>query len=179
MDICVLGLAETGDSSDAFAIAELLPSRSSRTRCAVLRALRALKSDDDIDLLALVATDVPSVAREAGISLLMRDRSHIHVVWQHSLKNPNRRVRLRIIELVQHTGKWAQIRVYMDAAKMGDERVSAYAVEQLQRWVVGFNRSFVQPTSSERRDLEATFEGVRGALPPGLARELSFVLRAS
>lgn len=31
MDICVLGLAETGDGSDAFAIAELLPSRSSRS----------------------------------------------------------------------------------------------------------------------------------------------------
>jgi hypothetical protein len=138
-----------------------------------------LKSDDDVDLLALVATDVPSVAREAGVSLLMRDRTIIHVVWQQSLKNPDPRVWLRILKLVQRAGKWAQIRVYLDAAKMGDERVSAYAAEQLQRWVDRFNRSFAQPTSSERRDLEEKFEGVRGGLPSGLANELSFVLRTS
>ena len=112
IDICVSGLTETGDSSDAFAIATLLPSTSSRTRCAVIRGLRALKSDHNIDLFALVAADVPSVAREAGISLLVQNSMLADVVWEQSLKNPDSRVCLAVLRLLRRAGKWAQIRIY-------------------------------------------------------------------
>jgi hypothetical protein len=179
IDICVLGLTETGDHSDAFAIARWLPSSSSRTRCAVIRGLRTLKADHDIDLLALVAAEVPSVAREAAISLLVRDSMPAYVLWQQCLKNPDPRVWLGILKLLPRTGKWAQIRVYMGAVNIGENRISAYAVEQLQRWVDRYNRSFAQPTSSDWKILEETFERVRGGLPSDLTRELSFLLQTA
>jgi hypothetical protein len=175
--ICVAGLAETGDRSDCHAMTRLLSDGSALTRCVVLRALRALKSDGDLDLGSMLATEVPSVAREAALSLLAQNSMPGYGLWQRSLQNPDPRVWLAILKVLNRTGKWTRLHVYVDAANISDAQISAYAVEQLQWWLVGYNRSFAQVASEERQNLLESFERVRAKLPAALVRDLDFVFQ--
>src|SRR5439155_17810221 len=64
LDISVVGLAETGDRTDAEVILKLLANRSARVRRSVTRALRILGAEGhEATFLNVVSTDVPSVAR--------------------------------------------------------------------------------------------------------------------
>jgi len=177
--IRVRGLAETGNVDDAKAIAVLISSSSARTRSEVVRALRTLGADYEIDLIGLVKMDVPSVAREAAYSLL-RDRSTPAVdVWRECLQNPNARVWLAVLKLFSHAGKWAQMQVYLEACAHEDPLLRAFAVERLRRWIGECNRSFAQPGANDRATLPLLFERIRGTLPPALERELSFVFQTT
>lgn len=177
--ICIEGLTETGDRSDALAIARLLSNGSARTRCAVLRSLRALKSDGTLDLESLLTSDVPSVAREAALSLLARNNTPTYTVWQKSLQNPNSRVWLAILKVLGSAEKWTRFHIYCDAASNSNARISAYAVDRLQRWILSYNRSFSQPSLGEATVLRESFQQVREKLPSHLVRELDFTLEAA
>ena len=173
-EICVLGLSETGDQRDASAITRFLSGHSSGTRCAAIRALRTLEADGDLDLLTFVALDTPSVAREAGISLLVGRRTTAYVIWQKCLENPDQRVWLARLKLLRRPGKWTQIRVYLEAVSLSDNLISTYAVRQLQHWMGRYNRSFAQPTTDERPILRESFERIRSGLPTELSHQLNF-----
>ena len=173
------GLAETGDKSDGPAIARLLSNGSALTRCVVLRSLRALKSDDHLDLGSFIAREVPSVAREAALSLLAQRSIPGYTVWLQALQNSDPRVWLAVLKVFGRAGKWTRLHVYVDAANIGDSRIFAYAVEQLQWWIAGYNRSFARVAPEERQDILESFERIQGRLPVALARELDFILKSS
>jgi HEAT repeat protein len=174
--ICVRGLAETGNVDDARAIAGLISTPSARTRSEVVRALRRLGADRELDLIAVLKMDVPSVAREAAYSLLLSRAIPAVDIWRECLQNPKTRVWLAVLKVFRHAGKWAQMLVYLEASAHRDPLVSTFAVERLQRWIEGSNRSFVQPSANDRTTLPFLFDRIRGKLPSALERELSFVL---
>jgi len=174
--ICVRGLAETGNADDVKAIAGLISRASARTRSEVVRALRKLGADRELDLIAVLKMDVPSVAREGAHSLLLSRAIPAVDVWRECLQNPNSRVWLSVLRLFRHAGKWAQMQVYLEASAHSDQLVSAFAIERLRRWIEGSNRSFAQPSGSDRTTVRLLFGRTRGKLPPALERELSFVV---
>jgi HEAT repeat protein len=177
--ICVRGLAETGNVGDVKAIAALISKTSARTRSEVIRALRKFGSDRELDLIAVLKLDVPSVAREAAHSLLLSRAIPAVDVWRECLKNPKPRVWLAVLRLFRHAGKWAQMQAYLEASAHSDPLVSAFAIERLQRWIKGSNRSFAQPSGSDRTTLPLLFDRIRGKLPSALERELHFVLETA
>ena len=179
VDVCITGLAETGDSGDVPAIARLLSSTSARTRRSVLRAIRSLGSDEGVDLIAILRADVPSVAREAAFTLLTRRTVPADFVWRESLRNRNPRVCRAVLKLMRYAAKWAQLRVYLEAVAHSDLPVSTFAIGRLQRWLDWSNRSFAQPTSADKTDLPILFEGIREKLPAALANQLRFVVQAA
>ena len=177
--ICVRGLAETGNVDDVKAIAGLISKNSARTRSEVVRALRKLGADRELDLIAVLKMDVPSVAREAAHSLLLSRAIPAVDVWRECLQNPKERVWLSVLRLFRHAGKWAQMQVYLEASAHSDPLVSTFAIERLQRWIEGSNRSFAQPSASDQTTLPLLFDRIRGKLPSALGRELSFVLETA
>jgi HEAT repeat protein len=177
--ICIRGLAETGNVDDARAIAGLISRASARTRSEVVRALRRLGADQDLDLIAVLRTDVPSVAREAAHSILLSRAIPAVEVWRACLQNPKTRVCLAVLRLFRHAGKWSQMQVYLEASAHGDPAVGAFAVELLRRWIEGSNRSFAQPSASDRNALPVLFDRIRRELPAALERELSFVFETA
>jgi HEAT repeat protein len=177
--ICVRGLVETGNVDDVKAIAELISRTSARTRSEVVRALRKFGADRELDLTAVLKMDVPSVAREAAHCLLLSRAVPAVDVWRECLHNPEPRVWLSVLKLFRHAGKWAQVQVYLEASAHADPLVSAFAIERLKRWVEGFNRSFVQPSGSDRTTLPLLFDRIRRKLPSVLERELGFVLETA
>jgi hypothetical protein len=177
--IYIRGLSETGNPDDARTIAALISSASARTRSEVVRGLRRLRSDRELDLVAVLRTDVPSVAREGALSLLISRAIPAVYVWEVCLQNPNVRVCLAVLKVFKHAGKWAQMQVYLEASAHNDPLVSAFAIERLQRWIEASNRSFAQPGSDDRITLPRLFDRIRGKLPAALERELRFVLETS
>jgi hypothetical protein len=177
--IYVRGLAETGNVDDVKAVAGLISSASARTRSEVVRALHRLGADRELDLIVMLRMDVPSVAREAAHSLLLSRAIPAVDVWRECLQNPRTRVWLAVLKLFRHAGKWEQMQVYLDASAHSDPLVSAFAVERLQRWIEGSNRSFAQPSADDRTTLPLLFDRIRGKLPSTLERELSFVLETA
>jgi HEAT repeat protein len=117
VEVSVLGIAETGNRQDETMIAALLTNRSAKIRCTVLRALRILSAEPDSDTLRnTVSGDVPSVAREAALSLIAGRVAPAESIWIAASKNPDHRVRAGILKLFRSVGKWMQIRLYLDAA---------------------------------------------------------------
>jgi HEAT repeat protein len=179
LSICVRGLAEIGNVDDAEAIARFISNPSARTRSEVVRALRKLGAEQELDLVALLKAEAPSVAREAAHSLLLSRTIPAVDVWQECLQNPRPRVWLSVLRLFRHAGKWAQLQVYLEATAHSDPLVSAFAIERLQHWIEGFNRTFTQPSGSDRTILPLLFERVKGKLPLAIERELGFLLESA
>jgi hypothetical protein len=71
------------------------------------------------------------------------------------------------------------MQVYLEASAHSDPLVSTFAIERLQRWIEGSNRSFAQPSASDQTTLPLLFDRIRGKLPSALGRELSFVLETA
>jgi hypothetical protein len=174
--ICIRGLGETGDAEDSHRIAGLLASTSAKTRREVLRTLRKLDADQDLDLVALVRNDLPSVASEAALSLLRGRTIPAIDIWRASLTNPNSRTKLAVLRAFKHGKKWDQLYVFLDAATHSDSQLSEFAVECLQHWLESYNRDYSQPNSKNREGLLSQFESTRGKLPPWLEKELAFII---
>jgi hypothetical protein len=175
-DICALGLAETGDRSDAAAISALLQSSSARVRRAAVRALRRLGAEGmNTVLLRVVSSDVPSVAREAAFSIFVGRAVPPSDLWNAALNNPDSRVHRSALRLMKHSEKWQQIQYYLRSAS--DPALRECAVEMIRLWVRRYNSTFVQATAGESQALTALMEASAGHLPKDLARELGLIVK--
>jgi HEAT repeat protein len=178
IDIAVLGLAETGNQSDAGLIVQRMASPSARVRRSVVRAFRILKIEGYEETFRhLVASDVPSVARESASTLLLSRAATVDTIWAEALKNPNLNVRPVVLRLLRTGGKWQQLKLYCQAADLGDPDLSDRAIGLISRWVQKFNSTFVQASRADVLVLLEMMKSIRSLLPPALARELEFILR--
>ena len=116
-EVAALGIAETGGKQDEPTITELLDHRSLRVRRAAIRALRILGVEVNPTLLLnAVSYERPSVAREAVLTLLAGRMTPAEPIWAAAKGNPNRLVRVGVLNLLRLVDKWTQIRIYLQAA---------------------------------------------------------------
>jgi len=176
--IRILGLAETGDRSDAGLISSMLFARSARVRCAAIRGLTALRADGRREVLRrLISSDVPAVAREAASSLLVAHELSASAIWAEALANPDRRVPRSVLRLMWRAGKWEQLRLYLEATTLPEPALVERAIPTLELWVRRFNRTFVQPAPSDTAALRPLLDAARSKMPQCLFNALDFILR--
>jgi HEAT repeat protein len=179
-EVAVLGISETGGPQDAPTITELLDHRSVRVRCAAIRTLRILGVEVSPTLLLnAVSYERPSVAREAVLTLLAGRMTAAEQLWAASKRNPNRLVRVGVLNLLRLVDKWTQIRIYLEAAGDPEPEVWERSVELLSLWVERFNATFTQPAAADKIALAASITTVQSILPQKLSRELTFILETS
>lgn len=179
-EVAVLGIAETGGKQDAPTITELLDHRSVRVRLSAIRALRILGVEaDSTFLLNAVSSDRPSVAREAVLTLLAGRKTLAEPIWAAAKENPNRLVRIGVLNLLRLLDKWTQIRIYLQAAADPEPDVWERSIELLSLWVGRFNATFTQPAATDKIALTTSIAAVQSILPPKLSRELTFILETS
>ncbi len=174
--ICALGLAEVRDAMDAASIAVLIRDPSAKTRRSAIRALRILRVVDSDSLLKVLNSDVPSVAREAAISLLSAHLVPADLVWKEALANRDPRVWRIVLKSFNNVDKWTRLRTYLGAVETSDNSMAAFAVERLRIWLGQYNRSFTLPQSPDVAQISAVIGRVLHKLPDDVARELSFVV---
>jgi hypothetical protein len=149
---------------------------SAKTRAAAIRALRILGLVDSGSLIKALNSDVPSVAREAAISLMSGHVVPPDLIWKEALANRDPIVWRTVLKSFNSAGKWMRLRVYLEAVTTKDDSVSAFAVERLRIWLAQYNRSFTLPQSSDAGQISTLFEGARHKLPGEVVRELGFVV---
>ncbi len=177
-EIADLGLAETGTHGDAILITGMLQSRSARVRRAAIRGLRVLGiGGNQATLLRLVATDVPTVAREAASHLLKGRDVACATVWREALRNGNYRVPRAVLKLLRYAPKWEQLKIYLQAAASANIEISKCSIARLGGWLHEFNMSFAQPTTQDAESLVQLFESSQVRMPETLNRELRFLLQ--
>jgi hypothetical protein len=180
IEVAMLGVAETGGKQDEAAIIAFLCHRAARIRCAALRALRMLGIGCGSSiLLNTIAGDKPAAVREAAMTLFAERKISAESIWAAVAANPDRRARIGILHLLQSAGKWAQIRLYLEAAADSEPSVSKRAIELLALWVRKFNATFTQPTPADQTVIQGSMAAVWGLLPLALSRELSFIVDRS
>lgn len=179
-EVAVLGIAETGGEQDAPTITELVGHPSLRVRRAAIRALRSLGIEVDPAVwLKAVSQEAPSVAREAALTLLAGRTTPAEPIWAAAQGNPNRLVRVGILNLLRFVDKWTQIRIYLQAAADPEPEVWERSVELLSLWVAKFNATFTQPAAVDKIALPVSIAAVQSILPQKLSRELTFILETS
>jgi hypothetical protein len=176
--VAVVGLAETGERTDATLIAEMLAGHSARVRRAAVRGLRLLGVvGQEAALLRLVSSDVPSVVREAAFTLLSTRGVLAEHVWSEAERNVDRRVLLVVLKLLNRAAKWQQLRIYLHAANSTDPNLAECAVAALASWLRKYNSTFVQPSADDTSASLALIEALGSCLPERLAEELKFILQ--
>jgi HEAT repeat protein len=178
--VAVLGISETGGLQDAPTIIGLLDHRSVRVRRVAIRALRTLGVEVNSTLLLnAVSYAHPSVAREAVLTLLAGRMTPAESIWAAAKGNPNRLVRVKVLNLLRLVDKWTQIRIYLQAAADPEPEVWERSVELLRLWVWRFNATFTQPAAADKIALPASIAAVQSILPQKLSRELTFIVETS
>jgi hypothetical protein len=179
-EVALLGIAETGGKQDAPTITELLEHRSARIRRGAIRALRFLSVEVNPTLLSnAISYERPSVAREAVLTLFAERMTPAEQIWAAAKANPNRLVRVGVLNLLRLVDKWTQIRIYLQAAADPEPDVWERSVQLLSLWVRRFNETFTQPAAKDKIALPASIAAVQSILPPKLSRELTFILETS
>jgi HEAT repeat protein len=172
--ICALGLAESGEKSDAAAIIPLAQCSSVRVRRAAVRALRRLDAQGmNAILLRVISSDVPAVAREAAFSLFASRIVPPSDIWSAGLENTDIRVRQRALRWMRAAGKWPQIQYYLRSA--ADPALQKCAVEMM--WVREYDASFTQATAAEAQALAAMMDVDAEHLPRPLRYQLALIVK--
>jgi len=174
--VCAIGLAEVGDATDAPSIAALMHDSSAKTRSAAIRALRTLGAADNDPLMRVLNSDVPSVAREAAITLLSARLVPAALVWNEALTNRDPLVWRTVLKTFKNVDKWTRAKVYLEAVATSNENLSAFALERVGIWLAQYNRSFVLPQPSEAAQISALVDRLRPKLSADVARELGFIV---
>ena len=180
IEAAVLGIAETGGPEAAADIVGLLDHRSARVRRAVIRATRAVGAKlSSVVLLNKIASDRPSVAREAALALLAERTVAAEQIWGEAKKNPDHHVRTASLNVLRTASKWAQVRIFLDATGDSEPSVSCRAAELLAVWAHRFNVNFTQPTAEDKLALSNALAKLPDVLPRALSRELTFLIETS
>jgi len=176
-EVAVHGLAETGTSEDASILFKFLTHRSAKVRCAAVYGLSRLKAGNlQESLLDIIASDTRSVVREAASILLLRRTISPESIWSAAKKNPQEEVVLTVLQQMKKAGKWAQLKLYLEAAATGNKKLSECAVERMMMWERQFNKTFVQPASNEASALLDLLRKFEAVVSPELTKRLTFLL---
>ena len=177
--VAARGLAESGSREDSQRLLELLNHPSARVRSAAVHALGIFAVELVKErLLDRISSDSRSVAREAASVLLLRKLASPGIIWAAAKQNPHDKVRLVVLRQMWRAGKWAQLRLYLDATTAYDAEVAECALERLVVWESQFNRTFVQPSASEPAELLDLLYKAQSRLPADLAKRIAFVIRS-
>lgn len=177
LEIRVLGLGETGSASDGETVAALLSHRRARVRRAAIRAAGMLRTPiESRTLLAAVASDLPSVAREAAATLIAERAVETEPIWRAACANADSRVANAVLPMFRRSGKWPQMARFLEAAISADERIAIRASVQIRWWIESFNARFTQPTEAEKAEVRERFAAARRCLDTDMVRELKLIL---
>jgi HEAT repeat protein len=174
------GLAETGAAEDGELTRPYLEHSRARVRRAALRALcRLAPSYTVAPFVEALFRDRSSVATEACRCLQGRTSElDLPGLWSLALGEPAV-VRVRLLRLVRSVGKWQRLEFLLIAAIDPHSTVRTVALQELEDWRAGFNRSFATPSDGHLDTLRHLVERSRSVLPADLTRQIEFLIRVA
>jgi hypothetical protein len=173
----VVGLAETGGPEDAELVAPLVQHARPRVRRAALRALDRLAGDTAVPALVRAVGDAsPSVSGTATAALHARAALADATALNAWLGGPHPvHVRRNALSVLARRARWDAAAWLLHSLADDEPEVRDTARGYLERWKSRFNRSFSQPTETQRERIRAALERSGPLLEPHDLRWLRFV----
>lgn len=172
------GLGETGNSADAELIRPALTHPLPRCRAAAVRALRRLGAADIDTMVAMLADDVPAVARQAAQALRAR-ASNVALASLEPLVEPTAapHTRTAAYRVLREHDAWTRLRLDLQLYDDGDENLRNRARADITAWL---NREAATTYSMPPADAACLLESLityhADALGPKQQRLLRFHL---
>jgi hypothetical protein len=163
----LLGLGESGTRCDVDLIAPFAAAGTPGLRAVALRAWASLEDLATVAPFTGALESAEGALSKAGRRALMPRMASVSREWLLALVADGGRpvhVRLHALALGNHLGKWRKLPLLLAAIGADDPLVASRARAFLGSWWARYNRSFVQPSSADLDEIEATLERVAGSL---------------
>lgn len=175
----LVGLGETGTTTDTSVVAPFLEHGRPAVRRAAVRALASIDLDTQLPRIAGMLQDVASGVSGTARRIL---RPRAGAVGLERLRTilrdgPYPHNRFDAASLGSSLSKWESLPILLEAATDGDDRIRTSAQRWLGEWVAGRNRNFTQPTSKQLHEVGAAVEAYHLAIDANITAELRSILR--
>ena len=176
----ILGVGETGNSSDVSLIIPYLTHEAPRTRKSALRTLARLNPQAFVSVFRQSLSDSsPGVSREAMKGLC----KNLHLLagedlWTVFATNTEIHVFRNVLFLIARLGKWESIGYLVNAVGTENEKVRQLAEIYIRRWSAHFNSSFATPTTTQRERINSALHRTGTILDSGVLRQIEYGLRS-
>lgn len=175
----IAGIAETGSSRDAAAVAPFAAHKNRKVRRVAIKALARLADEDYEQLfMELLSTGTPGDSKKARDVLARKRRDSLaQQLWEAFQTDPRPHVRGNALLVVSKLSKWVSLSYLLRAAGDADASLANDARGYLRRWRSDFAKSFSEPTEEQRSAVIEALERFSGNLGPEFARELRFAVK--
>jgi HEAT repeat protein len=177
----ILGIGEVGGSEDENFVEPHLMHPDLRIRCAAVHAIGRIGGEKRASLLLAALRDpAPAVSKAARRELVGNptgaDYGSLLSVFEEDDRPYVRRNCFRVLATAS---KWAWIRYAVIAASDPDPEVRSDGLEQIDLWTLKWNRSFVEPTTSDIKAIGAAIQRLDGELRASVLHRIGFFLGPS
>jgi HEAT repeat protein len=176
----LLGLAELGSRAGDIesVLATYRSDDSARVRASVLRCMAHVHGKLSAEQVMGGLRDAsPRVARTVARLSVGMTRVPPIELWDAVVSAPEGHTRRYAFLILCRQGKWSSLEYILNARRLPDIEVRRLAEIELRRWFVRMNRSFVQPTDSQRAAILAELVRQQDALDPWWRNMIEFSLR--
>lgn len=175
----VRGLGETGGLEDTSVVSEFLSAPKSGLRRAATYAVGKLDAEHFIvQLMQMLADEMPGVSREALKALLPRARQQpLGEYWKLFANDKRVFVRRNALALLLRFGKWEKLPPLLLASADEDKRLASFAQSALRDWLKNYNRSFAEPTRTDFERIQDALSHTEKYLPNGVVEQIHACLR--
>jgi HEAT repeat protein len=175
----ISGLGETGESDDAKLIVNYLQHQIAKIRKNSIRAIAKLSAENYRELfISGIRDDSPRVSREATLALLQcQYQSVIHELWDKIGKGDANHVIKNVLFLTSKLSKWESISYIIKALALQCDLIKEIANYYLDRWLWNFNRSFTEPTNTQKEQIKSLIRAHRNEIGVERIRTIEFNMK--
>lgn len=174
----IAGLGETGRASDTEYIEKYI--RDSRTGIVRAALVSLMKLDPEkykaivLDMLKDIRPGVVKIAHLLILKYRILEYDRIKEIFAYT---PYEITKMKCAALLFTASKWDRL-IYMLAAITCDsEKVRQLAYQEIETWLLNFNRSSLPLTSDKKEKIEQLIRNLGVLLPESTQREIHFVLK--
>lgn len=176
----ILGLSESGSSTDAELILPFHKTPVVSLRKDVIKSLAALNGDHHVDLfLSDLTHEHPGISNQAARALLGRSHAVSDRLLNIFRHDTHPHVRKNAFGLLRKQAVWASGIFLFEALRDRDEIIVELGRKGLRDWLKRSSSVFVAPTTAEADELRSALKASAGMFSDQELRQLEFCLKTN
>jgi HEAT repeat protein len=175
----ICGLGETGGSVDGELVMKFLDDKEPKLRRAAVYALGRLDGEKyQMRIFTMLSDPQSRVVKQAAKALLPNARL-LPMQWIKDLPETDDRrvVRQAGLMLALKRSKWERLPLLLQLCADADPVIASQALNALRDWFSGYNRSFAEPTKTDREEILCVLKRFGDKLPKESVREIQQCLK--
>jgi HEAT repeat protein len=175
----ICGLGETGNSDEGELLLKFLNDKAPKLRRAAVYALGRMNSEKyQLNIFTMLSDPRSRVVKQAMKALLPKARL-LPMQWIKDLPETDDRrvVRQAGLVLLLNRGKWERLPLLLQLCADADQVIASQALNALRNWLTGYNKSFAEPTKTDRDEIMRALARFEGKVPAKFVHEVQQCLK--